>query len=265
MSLLEGLRFTRGDTFIHKMDPRVKFLFTVLIFTSAIMFQKIIPLTVIMIIQIPLIFAAKIQREWWKSLKGGFFLAMIIFSTNIISFYFFQGNTLTYGQVETALGLTVRFLVLITSFSIFFLTTSPDDLSLALEKARIPYEFNFAFITAIRFVPVLADEAQSIIDAQRSRGLELDKGNFLVKIQNYIPILLPLIINSIRRSLELAEAMESRAFGSTKNRTNLYELKMKNTDYAVLIMCLLLLAGVVYAKYFLPPIPPIFQPDIRIL
>jgi len=265
MSLLEGLRFTRGDTFIHKMDPRVKFTFTALIFTSAIMFQKIIPLIIIMAVQMPLIFVAKIQKEWWKSLKGGIFLAMIIFSTNIISFYFFQGNKLTYGQVETALGLTVRFLVLITSFSLFFLTTSPDDLSLALEKVRIPYEFNFAFITAIRFVPVLADEAQSIIDAQRSRGLELDKGNFLLKIRKYIPILLPLIINSIRRSLELAEAMESRAFGSTKERTNLYELKMKNTDYVIILVCIIIFAGVVYAKFFLPEIPPIFQPDIRII
>jgi energy-coupling factor transport system permease protein len=113
------------------------------------------------------------------------------------------------------------------------LTTSPDKLSLALEKARIPYEFNFAFITAIRFVPVLADEAQTIMDAQKSRGLELDKGNFITRIRNYIPILLPLIINSIRRSLELAEAMESRAFGSTENRTNLYDLEMKNSDWII--------------------------------
>ena len=105
---------------------------------------------------------------------------------------------------------------------------------MALEKARIPYEFNFAFITAIRFVPVLADEAQTIMDAQRSRGLELDKGNFLKRIRNYIPILLPLIINSIRRSLELAEAMESRAFGATEHRTNLYELSLTRTDLAVL-------------------------------
>lgn len=258
MSLLEGLRFTRGDSLIHRLDPRVKFLMTMVIFTSAILFMDLLPLLTIFLVQIPLIFIAEIQQEWTKSMKGSVFLATIIFSTNLISYYFFQGRSLNTENVETALALTVRFLNLITSFSLFFLTTSPDKLSLALEKARIPYEFNFAFITAIRFVPVLADEAQSIIDAQRSRGLELDKGSFLTKIRNYIPILLPLIINSIRRSLDLAEAMESRAFGATRDRTNLFELVMEGRDYAVIVISLVLLAAVIYMKLYLPPFEPLF-------
>jgi energy-coupling factor transport system permease protein len=264
LSLLEGLRFSRGDSFLHNLDPRVKFLATLVLFAAAIMFMDLIPLTVIFLIQIPLVFVGKIQREWAKSLKGGFFLALIIFATNLVSFYFFQGRTLTTGNLETAISLTVRFLVLITSFSIFFLTTSPDKLSLALEKARVPFEFNFAFITAIRFVPVLADEAQSIMDAQRSRGLELDKGNFLTRIRKYIPILLPLIINSIRRSLELAEAMESRAFGATRDRTNIYELKMGRNDLATLVIALIALAAAIYVRFFLPPLGPLLPPSVII-
>jgi len=200
LSLLEGLRFTRGDSKLHKLDPRPKFLFTLVIFSMAVLYMDLIPLLVIFTVQLPLVVIGKITKEWLKSLRGGLFLAVIIFASNVLSYYFFQGRSLTTTNIETALALTVRFLVLITSFSVFFLTTSPDRLSLALEKARVPYEFNFAFITAIRFVPVLADEAQSIMDAQRSRGLELDKGNFLTRIRNYIPILLPLIINSIRKS-----------------------------------------------------------------
>ncbi|MBN2335310.1 energy-coupling factor transporter transmembrane protein EcfT [Candidatus Bathyarchaeota archaeon] len=253
MSLLESLRFTRGDTFIHNMDPRVKFLLTMVAFSASVMFLDLLPLIVIFLVQMPLIFAAKVVREWYKSVKGASVIAVIIFVSNMLSFYYFRGGQLTWGLVEYSLALTVRFIVLVTSFSVFFLTTSPDKLSLALEKARIPYEFNFAFITAIRFVPVLADEAQTIMDAQRSRGLELDKGNFITRIRNYIPILLPLIINSIRRSLELAEAMESRAFGATENRTNLYELKMTGTDYMVLAVVLLCLCIMVYAKLYLPP------------
>ena len=158
----------------------------------------------------------------------------------------------------------MRFLVLITSFSIFFLTTSPDKLSLALEKARVPFEFNFAFITAIRFVPVLADEAQSIMDAQRSRGLELDKGSILKRVRNYIPVLLPLIINSIRRSLELAEAMESRAFGASSERTNFFELKMERNDYATLALSLIAIALAIYVRFYLPPFRPLF-PSVTLI
>ncbi|HUV54730.1 MAG TPA: energy-coupling factor transporter transmembrane component T [Candidatus Krumholzibacteriaceae bacterium] len=253
MSLLESLRFTRGDTFIHNMDPRVKFLLTLVSFAASVMFLELVPLIVIFLVQLPLIVAAKVVSEWYKSVKGASVIAVIIFASNMLSFYYFRDRQLTWALVEYSLALTVRFITLITSFSVFFLTTSPDKLSLALEKARIPYEFNFAFITAIRFVPVLADEAQTIMDAQRSRGLELDKGNFITRVRNYIPILLPLIINSIRRSLELAEAMESRAFGATEDRTNIYELSMRGSDYAVLFIVLLCLGVMVYVKLYLPP------------
>jgi energy-coupling factor transport system permease protein len=219
------------------------------IFISALIFQNLVPLLVTFLVQLPLILIGKIHREWAKSIRGGLFLATIIFATNLISIYLFQGRTLTSENLEYAISLTIRFVVLITSFSIFFLTTSPDLLSLALEKARVPYEFTFAFITAIRFVPVLADEAQSIMDAQRSRGLELDKGNFISKIRNYIPILLPLIINSIRRSLELAEAMESRAFGASQNRTNLFELKMNNKDVVTFTISIAALILILYIRF----------------
>jgi len=258
MSLLEGLRFSRGTTPLHNLDPRVKFFMTAVIFVTAILFMSLIPLLVILLMQVPIVLVGKIEREWAKTLKGGLFLAVIIFATNLLSFYFFRGRHLTSEMVEFALSLTLRFIALMTSFSIFFLTTSPDKLSLALDKAGIPYEFNFAFITAIRFVPVLADEAQSIIDAQRSRGLELEKGNFLARIRKYIPILLPLIINSIRRSLELAEAMESRAFGAVRRRTNLYTLKMNSRDYAVLAVSILALASALYIRFYMPPLGPLF-------
>lgn len=254
MSLLESLRFTRGDTVIHNLDPRVKFFMTIVFFSISVLFLHIIPLAIVFLIQIPLVLKAKVFQEWFKSIKGASFIAGFIFVTNMISFYYFRG-AITMDLVEYSLTLTMRFIVLVTSFSVFFITTSPDKLSLALEKARIPYEFNFAFITAIRFVPVLADEAQTIMDAQRSRGLELDKGNFVTRIKNYIPILLPLIINSIRRSLELAEAMESRAFGATEDRTNLYSLSMNSTDYLFLASSIALFIVAVYYKVYAAPLP----------
>ncbi len=133
MSLLEGLRFSSGDSPIHDIDPRVKFLLTMVIFVSAIMFTQLLPLMFILLIQVPLVFIGKIQREWAQSLRGGLFLAIIILTTNLVSLYFFNGRTLTMENLEYALAITVRFLVLITSFSLFFLTTSPDKLSLALE------------------------------------------------------------------------------------------------------------------------------------
>jgi len=78
------------------------------------------------------------------------------------------------------------------------------------------------------------------------------------RVRNYIPILIPLIVSAIRRSLELAEAMESRAWGATEKRTNLYVLKMKKPDYALALLSVLMLVFAIYAWRYLP-VPSLTQ------
>jgi energy-coupling factor transport system permease protein len=111
----------------------------------------------------------------------------------------------------------------------------------------------------------MAVDAQMVVDAQKSRGLELEKGSFMKKIRNYIPILIPLIICAIRRSIELAEALESRAFGAANKRTPVMTLKMKPSDYAVIVLTLASLAFLTYLNLYvkLPEIDiPIRMPLI---
>lgn len=258
MSVFSGLKFRKVYSPIHSLDPRIKFAYVCAIFASAIIFWELIPLIALFLIQIPFVLLAQVRREWQRSMRGAAFLAAVIFLTNV-GFSFIGANyTVIPSDVEKAVALTLRFVVLVESFSVFFLTTSPDHLGLALEQTRVPYEFVFAFTTAVRFVPVLAEEAQTIMDAQKARGLELERGNFLKRIRNYIPILIPLIVSAIRRSLELAEAMESRAWGATKKRTNLYVLKMHKGDFALVFLTILLLAAMIYVRLFIH-IPSMFN------
>ncbi len=241
MSIFDGLKFRNVSSPIHKIDPRAKFIYVCILFVIAVLFNQLIPLIILFLMQIPLVVIAKVRREWLRLIKGSIFFATLIFIMNVISLYFY-GNYPSFAYIiEHSLAMTVRFIVLIESFSLFFLTTSPDMLGLSLEQIGVPYDFCFAFTTAIRFVPVLAEEAQTIIDAQRARGLELEGGNFIRRVKNYIPILIPLIVNAIRRSLELAEAMESRAWGASKKRTNIYVLKMGGRDYLFILLSLVML------------------------
>jgi len=258
MSMFDGFKFRSVSSSIHQMDPRSKFIYVCVLFAAAVMFSNMIPLLVLFLIQVPLVLMAKVQKEWMRSMKGSAMFAAIIFAMNLLSLYFYSGYG-TFGSIlERSLAMTIRFLVLVQTFSIFFLTTSPDMLGLALEQSRIPYDLCFAFITAVRFVPVLAEEAQTIMDAQKARGLELEGGNFFKRIRNYIPILIPLIVNAIRRSLELAETMESRAWGATRNRTNLYVLKMGRKDVLLILISLLILVVSVYVSMYVQ-IPSIIQ------
>jgi len=248
MSVFDGLRFRKVYSPIHNLDPRIKFVYVCAIFAVAIIFGELLPLIILFLIQIPFVVLAGVKREWLRSMRGAAFLATIIFLTNFVVSFF--GGRGTAESLESAAAMTLRFIVLVESFSIFFLTTSPDHLGLALEQTHIPYEFCFAFTTAVRFVPVLAEEAQTIMDAQKARGLELERGNFLRRIRNYIPILIPLIVSAIRRSLELAEAMESRAWGAIQNRTNLYVLKMQRGDSVLIAITIGILATAIYVRLF---------------
>ena len=256
MSVFDGLKFRKVYSPIHVLDPRIKFVYVCVIFVIAILFSELLPLIVLFFMQIPFVLLAGIRREWVRSLRGAAFLATIIFFTNFLVAFVGSGYVVTAKNLENALALTLRFIVLVESFSVFFLTTSPDHLGLALEQTRVPYEFTFAFTTAVRFVPVLAEEAQTIMDAQKARGLELERGNFLKRIRNYIPILIPLIVSAIRRSLELAEAMESRAWGATRSRPNLYVLKMGTNDFVLLVLTAGILAVAVYVRLYVP-VPPL--------
>ncbi len=260
MSVFEGLRFRKVYSPIHSLDPRIKFIYVIVIFVIAIIFWQVIPLLILFFMQLPFVLLARVQKQWLRSLRGAAFLATFIFLLNILATYISSGFVLLAFDFERAFALTLRFVVLVESFSVFFLTTSPDHLGLALEETRVPYEFAFAFTTAVRFVPVLAEEAQTIMDAQKARGLELEKGSLLKRIRNYVPVLIPLIVSAIRRSLELAEAMESRAWGATKKRTNLYSLRLHRGDFALIaiIIGIIIVAAYVYI-YFFASIPAITQ------
>lgn len=249
LKFVEGFKFTRIDSPIHKLDPRAKFILTLGFFAASLMFTNVYALLIIFVAQIPGVLLAKTVSRWLRSMRGGLFLGVFIFAMNAIF-----GTSLV-----SSLAFTLRFFAIMSSFSFFFMTTSADDLGLALEQVHVPYSISFTFTTAVRLVPTMAIDAQTVVDAQRSRGLELDKGNFIKRIKNYIPILIPLIISAIRRSVELAEALESRAFGATEERTSIVTLTMRLPDYLVVLATIIGLALAVYV-YFRVPLPTLVIP-----
>jgi energy-coupling factor transport system permease protein len=243
---LEGFKFSSLKTPVHLLDPRAKFLLVIAVLVPALMFASVWVMVILLLSQLPLLFVGRVARRWALSLRAGVFLSALIFVVNLFT-----------GSLFSAIALTLRFLVLLTAFSLFFMTTSPDDLGLALDRIGAvrwlsrkwlgyPNALSFTFTTAVRLVPTLAVDAQTVVDAQRSRGLELDKGNLLRRIRNYIPILIPLLLIAIRRSLELAEALESRGFPGKEGRTSLFQLKLKRGDYAIIAVSLATIAASVW-------------------
>jgi len=255
LRFVQGFKFTKLDSPIHKLDPRSKFCLMIGFFASALMFTNIFALLTIYLAQIPVVLLARTLKRWLQSMRGILVYAAFIFIMNLIF-----GTALVQ-----AIAFSIRFLGVVSAFSIFFMTTSADDLGLALEQIHAPYTIAFTFTTAVRLVPTMAVDAQTVVDAQRSRGLELDKGNFMKRIRNYVPILIPLIISAIRRSVELAEALEARGFGATEKRTSIVTLKMRWADYVVIFLTLIGIAIALYVYLHVPlpnPVIPIQVPHI---
>ena len=174
----------------------------------------------------------------------------LFFSLTFASLIFVVNYLVGYALLESIV-LAIRFVAIIASTSIFFLTTSPDELENVMKWFKIPQDIVFAFVTAVRFVPVLMLDTLQIIDAQKSRGLELERGNIIRRVKKYTPILIPLVLTAVIRSNELAEAMEARAYGTSKRPTTLYVLKLEAVDKTCIVVCLisLIIGAYLYILY----------------
>ncbi|HDI01496.1 MAG TPA: energy-coupling factor transporter transmembrane protein EcfT [Candidatus Bathyarchaeota archaeon] len=273
-SLLESLAFQKRDSVLHRLDPRVKLAYAILMIAIAAVFcvdpttlrwewRYSLPYIVLFACQVPLAVLGKVGRLWLRTLKASLPLALLIVGTNLLVVWMY--GQLDVYQLERVVGMGFFFLALVASFSIFTLTTSPDDLSLALEQMGVPFWFCFIFRAALRFTPLMAREARITIDAQRARGLELDKGGPIARARRYVPILVPLIVNAVKRAWDMAEAMESRAWGATGKRTSLYVLRLSGWDYLALCIMLFALIMAIYVRmffqvpYLLPYILPLLE------
>ncbi len=237
LEFLQAFKFQKKNSFIHNLDPRAKLLFSIVYSVSALLFTELVPLLILFLTLIPLIFLGKMFKEWMRSIRG---LSSLILIIIVLNTYFIS---LAY-----AISMIIRIFIMITAFSIFFLTVHPNDLALSLISMKVPYEFAFSFSLAFRFVPTIAIEAQNIMDAQQSRGYEMKQTGLINQIKNLFPLLVPLIVSSIKRAFNVAEALESRAFGTIKNRTYYYSIKYSVKDWMFTIYLFLILIISIYIR-----------------
>ncbi|MHA1821692.1 MAG: energy-coupling factor transporter transmembrane component T family protein [Promethearchaeota archaeon] len=218
--IMAAFDFMDLKSFMHKLDPRVKFIMLISYTSIIFSFYHILFQIIILISLIPFIVNSHIGKNLMVSFKNMLFLFVfiIIINSALVSF-------------DLGLEMSLRLINIMIVFSLFFQTTNPDDLTQALTKMFVPYHIAFTISLAFRFVPTLAKEAETIMDAQKSRGLDLTEKGMFKQLRNFIPLVVPLITNSIKRANYIAESLETRAFGDNKNRTYLYPLKLHFRDY----------------------------------
>ena len=240
------------------VDPRVKLFILVLISTAALIFSSPAALLALLCIALLIILAGGVKPNViWFKLRGllglivMLFLLQCLFNRKGEPALVLSGLTLvTFSGFQTAVTVNLRLLVIILSALIVAVGESRDYL-LALTTLKVPYEIAFMVLAALRFLPMLREEAQDILCAAQMRGLRLKKTGLRKQAGAYISIVLPVVAGAIRRAENLSIAMEARGFRAYPRRTYMRALRMRMADWLYLAVLCLVLSAVFIVFYIL--------------
>ena len=206
-------------------------------------------------------------RLYLKSLKPILFLVAF---TGILNIFYGTGDPLwqfgllkiTLNGIFNAIFVSVRIAALILASSVLTFTTSPTQLTDAIErllkplsKLRVPvHEFAMMMTIALRFVPTLLEETDKIMSAQKARGADMESGGITQRIRALVPVLIPLFVSAFRRAFDLATAMESRCYHGGDGRTKMKQLHFGGGDWTVLLASAVTLAVFVALNVLIPAV-----------
>lgn len=256
-----------GKSVIHRLDPRIKLLLTLIYIVMLFAASGFLGLGVgIVLLVLSFLLSGIPIKMMAKSVKP---IIPIIIFTGILNLLFVSSGDvlfsygfieITYDGLRTMIFMAVRIVFLICGTSLLTYTTSPIALTDAIERILSPlraikfpsHEIAMMMTIALRFIPTLIEETDKIMSAQKARGADLESGTLVRRAKALVPILIPLFISAFRRAEELALAMECRCYRGGEGRTRMKQLKTTWRDYVAVIISLIFFAGVILLNIFLP-------------
>lgn len=257
-----------GNSIVHKLDPRMKIILIFLLIVSIFICKNIAGLGAIILFSVILVLISKIPfKTVLKSIKP---LVVIILLTAVLNIFYGKGDALvqlgklkiTADGIETAVFMAVRIITLVVISSLLTYTTSPTELTDALERLLKPlklikidvHSIAMTMTIALRFIPTLIEEIEKIMSAQKSRGADLESGNLIHRAKALIPVLIPLFVSAFRRAGELAYAMECRCYHGGEGRTKMKVMKLTARDFLSLAAVIVFMVIIVLMNHFVPSI-----------
>jgi len=165
---------------------------------------------------------------------------------------------LTTGALGNALLLSLRLINIILASALFVAATDPTLLAVALTRLRIPYRYCFLLVLTLRLLPLFEQEAATIRDAQRTRGIPLDRGAIRSLPTRIRYTLHPLLVSALSRVDTITLAMDGRGFGYAKTRTYLRRPKFTHQDALITILAITLTSIILWHQFLLAPFPRLF-------
>lgn len=258
-------KYYNGNSFVHNLDPRTKFISLLMILLAVTMVSNFYFLGGLLFLLFFIIFFSNIPVVYLlKQLIPFFWIILITLFLHII---FTDGRILlqipglnfqiTYEGFYNGIFYSFRIILLLAFSNIFMLTTSPVDITDGMEllfkplkKVKIPVD-KFALIISIslRFIPTIFEETERIKKAQISRGAEIEKG-IIKRLKNITSIIIPVFISIFRRADELAAALEVKGYPPKGERTYYRSINFKISDVFVLLTISIIAIGLLFFEHF---------------
>ena len=237
-------QYYQTDSVLHRLDPRVKLVGTFAYLISLFVVDSFVGYILAGLFLAAMIMLSNVPfRYIIRGMKAIIFLLMI---TVVFNLFLTPGEVIwqfgflkmTKEGLTFAVKMAVRLSLLILGSSIMTLTTTPTQLTDALEsllrplkKVHVPvHEIAMMMSIALRFIPILMEETDKIMKAQIARGADFESKNLIKKIKSMVPLLVPLFISAVRRANDLAMAMEARCYRGGEGRTKMKPLVYQNRD-----------------------------------
>ena len=260
-------QYYMADSVIHRLDPRVKVVATLIYIISLFCFSKFSGYAIAVIFFACMVKLSKVPFKFIvKGLKAIVVLLIITAMFNLfltpgdVTFFKWGVFQISDTGIKTAVMMMIRLIYLIIGTSLMTLTTTPNQLTDGLEKSLSPlnkinvpvHAIAMMMSIALRFIPILIEETDKIMKAQMARGADFENGNIIKKAKAMVPILVPLFVSAFRRADDMAMAMEARCYNGGEGRTKMKPLKYNSSDRVAYLLVLGFLVAIVLLRVFVP-------------
>ena len=248
-----------GESVIHRLDPRVKIIATLLFIVELFIVDNFIGFAVAAVYLGTIIAVSKVPLSFIvRGLKPIIVILLFTFALNIFMvdgqiIWQWKFLHITVEGVRLAVFMAIRIILLLIGSSMLTLCTRPLSLTDGIERLLSPFkkiglpahEIAMMMTIALRFIPTLLEETDKIMKAQQARGADFESGGLIQKAKALIPILVPLFVSAFRIAMDLAMAMESRCYRGGEHRTRMHEMKLHGKDWAAVAFMILFLAVII--------------------
>lgn len=246
------------DSVVHKMDPRSKIMIMLFLMVAIFIPAGVLGYVIIGIFILLSLYLSKLNIKYaLRTMKPMLWMMAFLLIINLLviktgtPLFSIKGFIIYSDAVNQTLYIVVRLMLMVIITTVLTATTKPLDLTLGIEKLLKPFEkigvpahiIAMMISIALRFIPTLIEETQRIMNAQASRGVDLENGSIKEKIMAILSLIVPLFVSAFDRADQLANAMEARGYDPSRKRTRYKVLKMQTIDYASMILSVVVLCA----------------------